>query len=211
VTASRERLPRALRNAVADLIVAALDDDRAAAALRELRTALTASAAESAGGDVAAAVRRELASASAAARTTVAERLARASAAVTAYRGARGTSRGDDTAQALRQAAALFDAGLYFEVHEVLEVAWGRARGPTRTFLQGVLQIAVALHHAEYGNDGGAARLLAAGRAKVAPHAPTFHGVDVAGLLADVGEWERRRAAGHGAPPAPRLVVRLPY
>src|SRR5205085_9337915 len=78
----------------------------------------------------------------------------------------------DERAPALRRAIALFGAGLYFEVHEELEPVWRRAAGPARVALQGLIQIAVALHHAERGNVAGARRLLAAGRAKVEPYAP---------------------------------------
>jgi hypothetical protein len=67
----------------------------------------------------------------------------------------------------LTRAALLADAGLHFEVHELLEPAWLGAEGLGRTGLQGLIQVAVALHHAEHGNAAGAIALLAEGLAKV--------------------------------------------
>lgn len=64
-------------------------------------------------------------------------------------------------------AAVLFEQRLFFEAHELLEPAWARARGPTRTVLQGIVQIAVALYHHERRNLRGAARLFEEGIAKL--------------------------------------------
>jgi len=50
------------------------------------------------------------------------------------------------------RAAALWDARLFFEVHEVLEAVWQRAAGETRQALQGLIQIAVAFYHLAGGN-----------------------------------------------------------
>src|SRR5262249_56095189 len=43
-------------------------------------------------------------------------------------------------AEALARAAILFDAGLAFEVHELLEPYWVRAHGDDREALQGLIQ-----------------------------------------------------------------------
>jgi predicted metal-dependent hydrolase len=77
---------------------------------------------------------------------------------------------------ALTDAAVLFDAGLFFEVHEVLEPLWqdagsGRARaapGAAREPLQGLIQIAVGYQHAANGNVRGARALLVDGTARTA-------------------------------------------
>jgi len=68
---------------------------------------------------------------------------------------------------ALAEAAVLFDAQLYFEVHERLEPYWLRAEGREREALQGLIQVAVALHHLANGNTAGARSLLHDGIAKV--------------------------------------------
>ena len=68
---------------------------------------------------------------------------------------------------ALGVAAVLFDAGLYYEVHEWLERYWLCAEGADREALQGLIQIAVGFEHLAHGNARGAAALLTAGCRKV--------------------------------------------
>ncbi|MBI3028289.1 MAG: DUF309 domain-containing protein [Candidatus Rokubacteria bacterium] len=70
-------------------------------------------------------------------------------------------------AEALDQAADLFDAGLFFEVHELLEPYWMRGEGPAREALQGLIQVAVGFQHLANGNLEGARMLLQEGSAKV--------------------------------------------
>jgi DUF309 family protein family protein len=74
----------------------------------------------------------------------------------------------DDMTRLLDRAAALANHGLFFEVHELLEPVWFRAADPTRTALQGLIQIAVGFHHLENGNREGARSLLVLGLAKTA-------------------------------------------
>ena len=74
----------------------------------------------------------------------------------------------------LGDAAALFDAGLYFETHELLEARWRRARGPGRDALQALIQVAVGFQHLANGNVAGCASLLRAGA--------RLHGRRLAGL-----------------------------
>src|SRR5947209_7807661 len=54
-----------------------------------------------------------------------------------------------------------FDAGEYFEAHEVWEDLWNEAYGPRHAYLQGLIQTAVALHHAGNENWNGTRKLLA--------------------------------------------------
>jgi hypothetical protein len=70
-------------------------------------------------------------------------------------------------ASALAAAAALFDAGLYFEVHESLEPYWMRSAGDEREGLQGLIQAAVGFQHLVNENLGGARALLHDGCAKI--------------------------------------------
>lgn len=66
-------------------------------------------------------------------------------------------------AETLDDAAALWAAGLYFEVHELLEPSWCEATGGTREALQGLIQAAVGYQHLANGNLPGARALLAEG------------------------------------------------
>ena len=69
---------------------------------------------------------------------------------------------------ALGEAAALFEAGLYFETHEVLEPCWMRAQGAEREALQGLIQVAVGFQHLANRNLDGARALLRDGATKLA-------------------------------------------
>src|SRR2546428_12668391 len=50
----------------------------------------------------------------------------------------------------------LFNSAAFFGAHEVLEDVWRAAPEPERKFLQGVIQVAVALYHHGNGNLVGA-------------------------------------------------------
>ena len=102
----------------------------------------------------------------------------------------------------LAEAVGLFNAGRYFEAHEVLERLWLAADSLDREFYQGVLQVAVGLHHEERANRKGADSMLAKGTSRLAPLAPSHLGVDVARLLDDVRAFQ---AAASEARRAPKL------
>lgn len=70
----------------------------------------------------------------------------------------------------LAAAATLFEAGLYFETHEVLEPFWAGAQGAEREALQGLIQVAVGFQHLANGNLEGARALLRDGATKLAGH-----------------------------------------
>jgi predicted metal-dependent hydrolase len=87
--------------------------------------------------------------------------------------------------------AELFDEGVrlfnqqkFFDSHEVLEELWNRKTGIVREELQGLIQVAVALHHAQTGNRRGAAALLARAGRHWATAGGGAIGIDGAALLA---------------------------
>jgi predicted metal-dependent hydrolase len=143
-------LPPRLRNRLAETILAARHDARAR---REL-TALAADGSPAHGWLAGETVHGEAlrARARSAARALAARRPARAEDALDA---------------ALADAAVLFDAGLFFEVHELLEPHWREASGDAREALRGLIQIAVGYQHRDNGNLRGARSLLAAGAERV--------------------------------------------
>jgi hypothetical protein len=63
--------------------------------------------------------------------------------------------------------ARLYEAGLYFEVHEWLEPHWMTATGMARDTLQGLIQIAVGWQHLANDNLPGARSLLSEGAARL--------------------------------------------
>lgn len=67
-----------------------------------------------------------------------------------------------------QNAIALFNRQAYFDCHEVLEILWQAApMGPEKLLLQGVLQVAVGLHHAQQHNFVGARNKLQEGLEKL--------------------------------------------
>ena len=54
-----------------------------------------------------------------------------------------------------------FNGQEWFECHETLEILWLKETGEVRDLYQGIIQIAIALHHWRNGNFGGAVSLLA--------------------------------------------------
>jgi predicted metal-dependent hydrolase len=78
-----------------------------------------------------------------------------------------------------------FNSGLWYECHETLEDLWIGEEGEVRDFFQGVLQIAVALHHRRNGNYGGAVSLLSGGVKLLGKVSGVCMWVDVARLITD--------------------------
>ncbi|WP_310600057.1 DUF309 domain-containing protein [Desulfobulbus sp.] len=86
----------------------------------------------------------------------------------------RAARRPDDT---LWQGLVLWDLGLFFEVHEILEHAWMRAEGTEKVFLQAMIRAAGVYIKQEFGFDEAAAKMaakalpvLAANRDRLAPY-----------------------------------------
>jgi hypothetical protein len=73
-----------------------------------------------------------------------------------------------------------FNAGDFFEAHELWEDLWSEGEGDTRRFYQGLIQAAVGLCHYCNGNLGGAAKLYHSARDYMRPCLPRFLGLDVA-------------------------------
>ena len=86
----------------------------------------------------------------------------------------------------LERGLELIRAGAFFEAHEELEDEWREAVDPERDFLQGLVHVAVAWHHAERGNRPGCERQLEKARRRLSPYAPAHRGVDLAAVLAQV-------------------------
>ena len=105
----------------------------------------------------------------------------------------------------LQHAIALFNAGDYFEAHEVLEPAWMKAAPADRFFLQSVIHMAVAWHHASRQNLPGALRQLHKGLKKLAGYLPRRENVDTHALYRDALRWQAAWLAG--AEPAGRATI----
>ena len=96
----------------------------------------------------------------------------------------------------LQEGIRLFNLGQFFECHEVLEQAWLESSGEQKLFLQGLIQIAVSLHHLRQSNEAGAGRLLAAGMEKLSRLSGETEAVDISALLASLEPLRRQLHSG---------------
>jgi uncharacterized protein len=84
----------------------------------------------------------------------------------------------------------------WFDAHEALEDEWREAPADERDFLQGLVHVTVAWHHAANGNRPGAERQLAKAARRLGPYAPSHRGVDVSRVLGQVEAASARVAEG---------------
>jgi uncharacterized protein len=71
----------------------------------------------------------------------------------------------------------------FFEAHEVWEELWADTQGPPRRFYQGLIQVAVCLHHFGNGNIRGAKKLYYGCRTYLEDYRPHYLGLDLDKLL----------------------------
>jgi predicted metal-dependent hydrolase len=76
-----------------------------------------------------------------------------------------------------------FNSTAWFECHETLEALWMQAHGEERDLYQGIIQIAIALHHWRNRNYPGALRLLEGGIGYLSRVPQPCLWIDVAGLI----------------------------
>lgn len=81
--------------------------------------------------------------------------------------------------QGMKDGIALFNAGRFYEAHEVMEVAWRATPGDERLLYQGLIQAAVALWRIEDGKAQIALTMCARALPKLAAFRPMAHGIDV--------------------------------
>ena len=96
----------------------------------------------------------------------------------------------------LEHGIELMRAERWFDAHEALEDEWRDAPGPERDFLQGLVHVTVAWHHASRGNRPGAERQLAKAARRLGPYAPAQRGVAVAAVLGQVEAASARVSEG---------------
>jgi hypothetical protein len=95
-----------------------------------------------------------------------------------------------------QRGATLFNAREYFDAHEVWEDAWRAAPAEEKKFLQGLIQIAVALHHHSHGNIEGARSLLARAQRNLSSYPDSFAGLNLAAVRREITACEQALAAG---------------
>jgi len=108
-----------------------------------------------------------------------------------------------------REGLRLFNEHLFFDAHEALEDVWRAASEPDRKFFQGLIQVAVALHHHSRGNMVGCRSLLERARRNLTPYPPAYGGLDLAAFLHSVDQWRVALESGRPAPEFPSLCLKL--
>jgi predicted metal-dependent hydrolase len=97
------------------------------------------------------------------------------------------------------KAVEFFNAGRYFDAHEAWEDEWRESGDPERRWLQGLVQVAVALHHRSTGNIAGAESVMDRALKNLETCPATLRGVNVAALRRDLAvaitEWKAGRVA----------------
>jgi len=104
---------------------------------------------------------------------------------------------GRETDDALVRGARLFDVGAFFEAHEAWEERWlVETDADARRFLQGLIQVAAALHKLVVARSpASASRLLARGLAKLDASPREVEGYRVGALVERLRSIERELAA----------------
>jgi predicted metal-dependent hydrolase len=107
-----------------------------------------------------------------------------------------------------RDGIELFNRAAFFEAHEALEDVWRAAPQSEKRFLQGLIQVAVALHHHGNGNLAGARSVLRRAYRNLSLYPEGFGGIHSAGLLHSISDWQRALDEGMPVPPLPKIVLR---
>jgi predicted metal-dependent hydrolase len=79
-----------------------------------------------------------------------------------------------------------FNERCFFEAHEAWEELWLDCEDADRRFHQGLIQVAVCLHHFCNGNTVGARKLYHSSRAYLEQYGRKYRGLDIEGLLVDL-------------------------
>ena len=81
------------------------------------------------------------------------------------------------------QGIQYFNECEFFEAHETWEELWTEYRGDARRFYQGLIQVAVALHHFGNGNIRGAKKVYLTSRAYLEVYPDHTIGLDLETFL----------------------------
>ena len=114
--------------------------------------------------------------------------------------------------QDLRHALELFNRTQFFDAHEALEDLWRPLprSHPAKKHLQGLVQLAVALHHASRGNLRGAKSVLDRALRNLGGAEESFPDLDLEKLRDDMAAWRELLSLRHAAPAPPRITWRNP-
>jgi predicted metal-dependent hydrolase len=101
----------------------------------------------------------------------------------------------------------LFNRAEFYDAHEVLEDVWRPMMGQQRIFLQGLIQVAVALHHHSTGNVVGARSLLRRAAKNLSNCPETYCELKISRFRTALEGWQRALDEGTPLPPLPKLEM----
>ncbi len=108
-----------------------------------------------------------------------------------------------------QEGCVFFNAGDYFEAHEAWEDLWHEAQGARHPYLQGLIQVAAAMHHASNGNLRGMKKLFASGLAYLEKGREAADEVDVDELTSRVLDFQNAADDSSGQAELPWFKVPL--
>jgi len=115
-----------------------------------------------------------------------------------------------DEAKIFSEGCLQFDQGDYFEAHELWEDLWHSAIGKRHPYLQGLIQVAVAMHHAGNGNLRGAKKLLASSYHYLEKAGEGPYEVDIEKLRDHMVDFEMALEKHAAGDPIPFPFFKLP-
>ena len=99
----------------------------------------------------------------------------------------------------------LLNEGSFFDAHEVLEDVWREAPNSEKKFLQGLIQIAVGLHHYSKGNLAGAQSVLKRAHRNLSAYPKEHGGIRLNELRMQLELWCKALANGGDVPAVPQV------
>jgi predicted metal-dependent hydrolase len=107
----------------------------------------------------------------------------------------------------LRRGVALFNSGRFYDCHEAFEEIWRSTSPEPRELFQGLIQVAVGLHHVlDNGRPAAGRRVLGRGLERLKPLRPRAAGVELDGLCAAAARWYEWLQSREGKRPALPLL-----
>ena len=114
----------------------------------------------------------------------------------------------DERRRLLRDGIEQLHRGDFFAAHETWEEVWRSTTPEPKTLLQGLIQVAAALHQIQdLRRREGPRRTLAKARRNLEPYAPTALGLDIEDLLRSVAAWQGWLERGGEPPRLPQVRV----